>query len=406
MYKRVHAWFEPLASGLAMLSIAIVLLGSFWWPGETSAWAAAVRYSLACFLFVVLFVGKPLQGGQCGVLGVSLVCLVCWILLSVLVFQGQEKVLRRGLIILIFIWSVVFLQTNKPELMVGLLKCTAIMGMVAAGVTLYLKSQQAGVHFNYRAFRLYDSGIEGFAAFGNPIISGMYLAFSGLIAQWAFQSAKGSAGRSLWAICWLLIVSYLFFTFSRSAWLAFGVGGVVLLLVRPTKADWLAAIGVSAVGLSLMVWLFPEMVSIELERGVTYRDLIWQMVLDSMRGHWWQGHGAGAQMSIMQIPGQTVVNTHSLYLEVLFQYGIPGLLLFVITLLAALRQLWLARSGVAALGGAVLLGCMSVMFFELHSFIHSPNLIWIWVWFPLALALASGVQLSVSGKLDDNYERS
>ena len=121
MFKRVHAWLNPLATGLAVLSIAIVLLGSFWWPGETSAWAAAVRYSLACFLFVVLFVERPLRGFQRDVLSVSLACLACWILLSVLVFFGQEKILRRGLIIFIFIWSVVFLQTDKSELMIRLL---------------------------------------------------------------------------------------------------------------------------------------------------------------------------------------------------------------------------------------------------------------------------------------------
>ncbi len=140
---------------------------------------------------------------------------------------------------------------------------------------------------------------------------------------------------------------------------------------------------------ALVLMKFPGMFDIEASRNLTYRDLIWRMVLDAMPGYWLQGHGAGVSMEVMHIPNQTVVNTHSLYLEVLFQYGLTGLLLFLGMLALAIRRLWLSSSPLALLALALLLASVAVMFFELHSFIHSPNLIWLWIWLPLAIALGT-----------------
>ncbi|MBD3814645.1 MAG: hypothetical protein IE917_21050, partial [Betaproteobacteria bacterium] len=38
----------------AWLSLMVLLLGRFWWPGETSAWASAQRFCLGFFLLAAL----------------------------------------------------------------------------------------------------------------------------------------------------------------------------------------------------------------------------------------------------------------------------------------------------------------------------------------------------------------
>ena len=163
----------------------------------------------------------------------------------------------------------------------------------------------------------------------------------------------------------------------------------MLLILRGRAIFWGLFVGAVILALVVITIKFPQVFSVEVERGTTNRDLIWTMVIDSMPGYWFAGHGAGVEMSQMSIPGQTVVNTHSLYLEVLFQYGVVGLLLFLVALLMATRAMWTERSDLSVLGVSLLAGSIGVMFFELHSFIHSPNLIWLWIWFPMAIALGS-----------------
>jgi len=374
---------------IALLPVAVVLLGRFWWPGETSAWASSTRFALLTFLVCLLFVGKPVFARLDKKLGVILLLFSGWVILSVALFDGQSEVLRRGLVLAVFICAVAVLKMDGEAALLNLLRAAALIGTAAALVTIYFELERRGLDFRYRAFRLHSSGIPGFAEFFNPIISGMHMAFAGLTVCWCVLFARTPAARIFWFCCLSVIAIYVFLTYSRSAWLALGLGGLVLLILRGRAIFWGIFVGAMILALVVITIKFPQVFSVEVERGTTNRDLIWAMVIDSMPGYWLAGHGAGVEMSQMSIPGQTVVNTHSLYLEVLFQYGLIGLLLFLIVLLMATRSMWVDRSDLSVLGVSLLSGSIGVMFFELHSFIHSPNLIWLWIWLPIAIALGS-----------------
>lgn len=374
----------------AWLSVAVLLLGRFWWPGETSAWASSLRFCLGFFLLAVLLSWRQVWSELADRnLLLVMAAFTLWVVVSVLWLGGEADILRRGLVLLVFVLAVAFLSGRYPWAFVQLLQAAAVLGAVAALVTIYLKLQKSGFDFRYRAFRLHSSGIPGFAEFGNPIISGMHLAFAGITAFWCLLSSRRWSSRLFWGLLLLPLGSYAFLTFSRSAWLALAAGGLFLLWRLGKPRVWLLSGAALLVVVALVLMQFPGMLDIEASRNVTYRDLIWRMVLDAMPGYWLQGHGAGVSMEVMHIPNQTVVNTHSLYLEVLFQYGLTGLLLFLGMLLLAARRLWLCSSSLALLALALLLASVAVMFFELHSFIHSPNLIWLWIWLPLAIALGS-----------------
>ncbi|MCB4795768.1 O-antigen ligase family protein [Pseudomonas sp. NP21570] len=374
---------------IALLPVAVVLLGRFWWPGETSAWASSIRFALLTFLVCLVFVGRPVFARLDKKLGAVLLLFGGWVILSVALFDGQSEVLRRGLVLVVFICAVAVLKMDGEAALLNLLRAAALVGTAAALVTIYFELERRGLDFRYRAFRLHSSGVPGFAEFFNPIISGMHMAFAGLTACWCVLFARTPAARIFWFLCLSVIAIYVFLTYSRSAWLALGLGGLVLLILRGRAIFWGIFVGAMILALVVITIKFPQVFSVEVERGTTNRDLIWAMVIDSMPGYWLAGHGAGIEMSQMSIPGQTVVNTHSLYLEVLFQYGVVGLLLFLAALLMATRAMWTERSDLSVLGVSLLAGSIGVMFFELHSFIHSPNLIWLWIWFPMAIALGS-----------------
>lgn len=377
---------------IALLPVAVVLLGRFWWPGETSAWASSTRFALLTFLVCLVFVGRSVFTRLDKKLGVVLLLFGGWVILSVAVFDGQSEVLRRGLVLAVFICAVAVLKMDGEAALLNLLRAAALVGTAAALVTIYFELERRGLDFRYRAFRLHSSGVPGFAEFFNPIISGMHMAFAGLTACWCVLFARTSAARIFWSCCLSVIAVYIFLTYSRSAWLALGLGGLVLLILRGRALYWGLFVGTVILALIAITVKFPQVFSVEVERGTTNRDLIWAMVIDSMPGYWFAGHGAGVEMGLMSIPGQTVVNTHSLYLEVLFQYGVVGLLLFLITLLMATKAMWTDRSDLSVLGVSLLSGSVGVMFFELHSFIHSPNLIWLWIWFPIAIALGNQIK--------------
>lgn len=389
MFYKVGSFLKERLFLIALLPVAVVLLGRFWWPGETSAWASSTRFALLTFLVCLVFVGRSVFARLDKKLGVVLLLFGGWIILSVALFDGQPEVLRRGLVLAVFICAVAVLKMDGEAALLNLLRAAALLGTAAALVTIYFELERRGLDFRYRAFRLHSSGLPGFAEFFNPIISGMHLAFAGLTACWCVLFARTSAARIFWFCCLSVIAVYVFLTYSRSAWLALGLGGLVLLILRGRAIYWGLFVGAVILALIAITIKFPQVFSVEAERGTTNRDLIWTMVIDSMPGYWFAGQGAGVEMNQMSIPGQTVVNTHSLYLEVLFQYGVVGLLLFLVTLLMATRAMWADRSDLSVLGVSLLVGSIGVMFFELHSFIHSPNLIWLWIWFPIAIALGS-----------------
>ncbi|MBD3736255.1 MAG: O-antigen ligase family protein [Pseudomonas balearica] len=374
----------------AWLSLMVLLLGRFWWPGETSAWASAQRFCLGFFLLAALLSWRQVwfELAERRLL-LLLAAFALWVVASVLWLGGEPDILRRGLVLLVFVVAVAFLSGRYPRALVQLLQAAAVLGAFAALITLYLKLQKSGFDFRYRAFRLHSSGISGFAEFGNPIISGMHLAFAGLTAFWCLLDSRRWSSRLFWGLLLLPLGVYAFLTFSRSAWLALAAGGLVLLWRLGNPRTWLLSGAALLVLVALVLMKFPGMFDIEAARNLTYRDLIWSMVLDAMPGYWLQGHGAGVSMNVMHIPNQTVVNTHSLYLEVLFQFGLVGLLLFLGMLALAIRRLWLSSSPLALLALSLLSASVAVMFFELHSFIHSPNLIWLWIWLPLAIALGT-----------------
>lgn len=392
MFYMISRFLKDRLFLIALLPVAVVLLGRFWWPGETSAWASSARFALLAFFVCLLFVGKPVLARLDKKLGVVLLLFGGWVILSVALFDGQSEVLRRGLVLAVFICAVAVLKMDGEAALLNLLRAAALVGTAAALVTIYFELERRGLDFRYRAFRLHSSGVPGFAEFFNPIISGMHIAFAGLTACWCALFARTPAARIFWFCCLSIIAVYVFLTYSRSAWLALGLGGLMLLTLRGRAVFWGIFVGAVILALVVITIKFPQVFSVEAERGTTNRDLIWAMVIDSMPGYWLAGHGAGVEMSQMSIPGQTVVNTHSLYLEVLFQYGVVGLLLFLVTLLMATRAMWIDRSNLAVLGVSLLTGSIGVMFFELHSFIHSPNLIWLWIWFPIAIALGSRIK--------------
>ena len=84
-------------------------------------------------------------------------------------------------------------------------------------------------------------------------------------------------------------------------------------------------------------------------------------------------------------------HAHSLYLQLWYEFGIVGFLLFVGLLLSLLHKAWQCREQpLARLGAALLAFAMIAMVSDIYAVFHRPSPYWVVFWLPVGILL--GVQ--------------
>jgi O-antigen ligase len=124
--------------------------------------------------------------------------------------------------------------------------------------------------------------------------------------------------------------------------------------------------------------------------------VIWAEWLLRFNDFWLGGVGAGVTFDFTFPNGFKVTSAHSLYLQLWYQYGIVGILLFVALLISLLWKGWSCRAQpLARLGLALLVFAMVAMVSEVHAIFQRPSPYWVLFWFPVGILL--GVQKPVPG---------
>ncbi len=382
---------------LALLALFALFLGRFWWFGETTSWAGFIRICLFLGLLLALAEWRELlpflrRNGY----AVLLLGFLAYLAGNSLVL-GDGKTARRVLLLVAFFLAVPLVAARGKNALRQLLALMVVASALVAAVTFVTLNDQGLLSFEYRLRSISASGVAGFADFENSVLAGLELAFSGVVMLWVLLQARTWPARAFWIGCGLLIALYVFLTFSRTGWLALAVSALMLLFnIADRRLRKHVLIAIALTGL-LFVVLFHERIAYELfSRKLSYREEIWQMVLQLMPGYWPFGHGADTgvaqTLGLRPLAGSRpmlIAHAHSIYLEVLFNYGLFGLGYFVVLLLAACRRLYAHRhEPLTSLWLAVLIGAMVAMVFDFSSFVSTPNLLWLWLWLPLVWALA------------------
>lgn len=381
---------ERVSTFLAVVALLVLLIGRFWWPGEGSSWAGVIRISL--FLgFVIFLADLCLRREKIGISILWCCFLIFWMYMVVnsVSVAGDWQPVRRLMLIMAFVAGV-YLVT-KAECWRPVLMASVVVGAIFAALSLVNKYAMGEISLGYRAIRLYESGFPGVAYFGNSIVAGMNYAFCFLGAVWFALCTKGLRARLWWCLLGLIMLVYIYLTYARTSWVACAIGaGVLALLLTEGRARWRLIVTTAIGVLAVLVFGFSALVYEVTQRGLTHRDEIWVSALSRLAGHWWFGHGAGTPLGLVPIAeGSNIVqNTHSLYIEVLFQFGLVGLVLLLMIMALAAWRLFQDRSSLAVFWLAILAAMSAVMLVELRSFVSSPNLVWIWFWLPLGGALA------------------
>ena len=241
-----------------------------------------------------------------------------------------------------------------------------VVAVLVAGYAVLQNHYHFGTYFDggkYRAQSIFD--------WSNTL--GYYLDFMlPLVIFRAFFS--GTRWRIAWAMGMAIIIGGIYATYSRESEIAALVGVLVILFIVGTQtrlvAMALGLMGVLVVAIGPFIGLnilgrFGDNTGSSLDG----RSNFWSAVFDSFRSQHFlglvtgQGFGAADKLVIAVTNGY-LTSPHNIYLELLYDTGIVGVVMFALALLLPLARLMRHRAdsleerGMRAMGAAVIVSIM------------------------------------------------
>jgi putative inorganic carbon (HCO3(-)) transporter len=184
-----------------------------------------------------------------------------------------------------------------------------------------------------------------FSTLGNPNVLAAFLVMTaGLSLGWSTDVHRRNNKLALLLVAALSIVCVLL-TYSRGAWLALGVMGLLLLLSgrRPGRRSLVLSIAIIGI---LAFWahesLLPRFRSIlgmfnPADSSVALRWALWESTLAMINEHPWLGLGWGSYRFIypeydffVQNPDVIIYHGHNTLLSLAAEIGLPGAMLFAV----------------------------------------------------------------------------
>jgi O-antigen ligase len=295
---------------------------------------------------------------------------------------GQKSTISLYLVTLIT--ATRFLVDWNPRLFEQLVRGLVLVAAIAAACNmLYFYSDP---EYQFPGSRLWMYG-----SLSNPNeFSNIYGVFALLAMGWALR-AESLAGALPGGIAALLALLLIWLGQSRTAFIAL----LLALLVLTTLSSrgrrlthWI--IGVIAVaGLSFAL-LLPEVIEEAMLRGTSLRPEIWREIWRHALEAPLFGHGLTPNVAVKFENIRLFETAHNAYLQVFWQGGLVGLLLFLAVMATALRQAWAVgkREGDMTIL-CILLFTMVVMLTGVDTLIERPRDQWILFWLPVSLLLAT-----------------
>ncbi len=227
----------------------------------------------------------------------------------------------------------------------------------------------------------------------------LYGVFCLLAMSYALRSSK-----LLLALPFLLAVAifivFAWFGQSRTALLALLVAlAIQIALTGLQHSPTRIALAVITGALTFLLFASGSAMEMALSRGLGLRPEIWAAVWEQAKTAPLFGHGLVSQLSVTTSQ-RDFANAHSAYLQIFWEGGLVGLVLFIGLLGLALQRAW--RSGREGQGYTLfclfVFACLA-MTTDLDTLIGRPREQWMLFWLPLGLLLSQSVAHPSADKL-------
>lgn len=300
--------------------------------------------------------------------------LVIWSLLSLSWSNTPdlERAAKRLLYIVVFLLFFPVLACARPERVIRIMQWGGI-GLAVTALVAIIKFY--GLHGND-----WSSRVEGLGELAHPILGGYVI---GLAAVWlVLWAPRNGVMQVVCAVALGFLGVFVLLSQSRGAALALFLTILAMpIWCRDRRSCIIAALALIIAMLAF--WFFESLV---LARGASYRPQILMASLQMIAEHPWRGLGLGSNYRVFA-DGQYFDHAHNLFTHVAIELGVPGLLLWVATWIAVLREAWKVRETLYAKGiiGIWLFSTLAMQF-DAASLNGTPRAEWFISWLPIGLA--------------------
>jgi O-antigen ligase len=180
--------------------------------------------------------------------------------------------------------------------------------------------------------------------FENPNFLAAYLAIVFPIAIYQAIVCKRTKSRVLCSVSCFMMVVCTILTWSRAAWIAMLVCGILFFMFVSRKT--LRYILLCSIAVPFLPFVLPKNVVARFlsigdmaDSSTLYRVYTWRGSLSMIKDNLWGGIGYGAEAFTQMYPVyayagiESAVHSHSLYLQILIGMGIGGLVCFAVIIL-------------------------------------------------------------------------
>src|SRR5690554_945287 len=394
------SWLKYSALVFLVVSLLLIYLSPYWSFEKSTRSASMTRVTLflSSLLLLIYHQFNKKRFDQWRVnfapVNVTLIFLFVYLFGNALFLSTDLQPVRRLAFIVLLCAPFAFLNLNERIIR----SFIVLLAVVIAGFALYSLVNhylKGSLPTGYRKGLLYGSGTDGIGSFMNTIVAGMHYAVGFTLLTYLFFTESKRLLLMLWSVLLTFVTLYIALTFARSAWVACLVSALVIYTLTFNKKQ-IRFYLTFVLAFCVVSYFFINFLGYEVgQRGLTHRDEIWRIVLTRISEHWIFGHGLSVPFEPIPTKGGKVFvhNSHNVYLEVFYQVGIVGLLLFLSSLFTSIYMLFKAYrykvyGQLSILFLSMLTSVSVVMLTELNSWIHTPNLLWMWLWVPLAISLA------------------
>ena len=252
-----------------------------------------------------------------------------------------------GLLTTFFVlWAIVLINTVTTRRQLDIL----MAAMVAAGVLVAAYGMYQYVFGVNGSAAWVDSDMFSsittrvYATLQNPNVLAEYLLLVIPFAAAGVMTARRWRGRILYACAFGAMCVCMLLTFSRGGWLGLLFAGAVFLVLMDARFIWLGVIALVGLYFVLPETVISRFTSIgNLTDGSTsYRVSIWLGTISMLKDYWLCGVGPGVTAFNMVYPAYSynsvaAPHAHNLFLQLMSDCGICGIVVFLIILFLFFR---------------------------------------------------------------------